>query len=620
MKEVKVLAFSKESDNWEEDKVLFQEKVRQFIAEPKEKEQLFPINEKTLSCVQLALAQHYQDLETFYFDIFLKSENYNIICFVARRSLVLSEIFYAIWLYKHKIKEEQKGNLEIRNKFCSDTAFISMVGTWGSKVGEEELPAVLIVDELIMQGNSVNSILKELEQSLENAHINHGGMMTFSALQQELVRCISVRIFCGSVDSFVFHPNYQQKLLIETPASEAEWHRFSRNIAKLCQDLPVINTAFTLGIRLEPWMNKRLNFSVPKFQRCFLKHNELDECVFFYENDLGILGTVRGIYHKATQEISLIPLFFLPDCPKDIFLEIAEEIYERWFQTKDRAGFFPEDSHSYYEGIMLFLHCSLLQLFLKQAFQVDIRNFTLESFKIRANFAFNENAQWDSIQDNLVNPDILLGEEELLQYMNRMTQNHRNEESFDSLDEVQENQRAPALHHLENEVYQKKILEMQYFHKQQLGLYRTPNTSRTGRNFQIEEILGENPQRYKESKVFRAWMLQFMDRGILTMKIREEKDMVCQFLRTGEASVFLFPIRYQNFIPNLLYYERHSFGDKELFIQNMMEFQEEMKDIRPKLARELYDFYQYLSFSNQSLSAWDINLKTEVNYNATQIQ
>lgn len=609
---MKVLIFSKESDTWEAHKESFQKRIQEFTSRPKEKTQFFPMDEKILTCVQLALEEHYQGLETFYFDIFQKSQNYDLICFVARRSLVLSEIFYSIWLYKCKITLEQEKTLALTTKFCSDSTLISIVGTWGDKVGKVALPAVLLVDELIMQGNAVNSILTEMEESLLEDHLKQGGELAFSALQQELVQSISVRIFCGSVNSYVFHPNYQQKLLIETPASEEEWHRFSLHIARLCQDLPITNVAFTLGLRLESWMNQRLTFPVPQFQPLPIMHSDLTERVFFYENNQGILGTVRGVYHKSTREINLIPLIFLPDCPKDLFEEIAEEIYERWLGNLDGADYFPKESRSYYEGIMLFLNCSLLQLFLQKAFHLNMKTFTLESFKMKANFNVGKHIHWDDVLDNLVNPSILLDEESLVHYIRRISQNNTIGETQESSPEKMTP--TQALYYLENEVYLKKILEMQYSHKKQLGFYRTPNTSRTGRNFHIDEILGKDSHLYRDSKIFRAWMLQFMDRGILTMKIREKEDMVCQFLRTGEASVFLFPIRYQNYIPNLLYYERHSFGDNELFLQYMLEFQEEMKDVRPELVGELYMFYQYLTFSNQSLSAWDINMNTEINY------
>ncbi len=607
--------FAEINDTWEDKKEFFLSEFQKFASIERTKDQLFPMNEKIVFCVQLALEDHYQGLEAFYFDIFQKADNFDCICFVARRSLMLSEIFYAIWIYKQKLSLAQESELKIRNKFCSDSAFITMAGTWGGFAGKVDLPTVLIVDELIMQGNSVNSILTEAERSLQKNHEYHGGELAFSALQQELVRCVSVRIYCGSVKSFTFHPNYQQKLLIETSATEAEWHTFSLRIARLCQDLPIINAAFTIGVRLEPWMNERLNYPVPQFQSCTLQHSELNERVFFYENDLGILGSVRAIYHKATKDVTLVPLFMLPDCPKDIFSEIAEEIYEKWFGTTEGRIFFPQHSRNYYEGVMLFLNCSLLQLFSNKAFEIDFKNFTLESFKLRANFAIRMDSQWNSMLEKLENPEILLKESELTRYIQRISQNKL--DNCEEFSKTHENESSQVLHHLENEVYHKKILEMQYYHKVQQGFYRTQKTTRTRRNFQIEEILGENPQQFKKNKVFRSWILQFMDRGILTMKIREEKDMVCQLLRTGEASVFLFPRRYQNFIPNLLYYERHSMGDTDLFIQHLLEFQEEMSDIRKGLGQELYAFYQYLTLSNQSLSAWDINFHLDLNYTTT---
>lgn len=584
-------------------------------------------SEKDLINVKTIFGQHYCDLHQFYKEIFLTAKNYDFVAFVVRRSLVLAEIFYTIILSENKNDQEFLEILnEGREKFCTDTMLLSLAHTWGEGVVKEEFPSILLVDELVMQGDSLNELLLSLEHKVINStnELIQGESMSHSAIQELMVRFISIKVFCRNQNTLSFYPTYQQVFKVFKILPDVEWRDFSLRASKATQDLAVIHASYTMGARLTQEQVKMLEKDVPDFCPIHTSSDDLKQTAFFYQVDPTFLGcsmVVRSVYRKESDCYSLVPFVFLPDMKRKQFELLAEKIQSRLLGAYHNNPLFAMGTINSYELVSLFLSLSLLEIFVQCYFPKEHRYLDLDKFAVRTNFGFSHKLfleQGNTVLNNLLKPEKLFTVEELTNTLREICENQPHFLKSTVRPQEQEkavNSSSPKCIYLEDVVYRKKIDELAFSYMRRQGYHRLQKDNRSMRNFNFSQFIQDLlPEQENDTMLYVAWVLQFMDRGILTLKAQNTGGEARQLIRTGESSIFLFPKRYHDFIPLLIAYKRSAGTDLNHLKHSLIHLQESMGEEKKEIggigvAQRLYDFLQFLDWSGQTLEGWDFDLK-----------
>lgn len=571
------------------------------------------------------LGSHYEDLYTFYKDILFQAKDYDYVAFVVRRSLLLARIFYQILIEECETEEERTELYKGRRKFCSDTMVLSMAPHWGEKIIEERFPKLLLVDELVMQGDSLNEFLLNLEKKViaSTCETNGGADFTFTTVQEQMIRGISIKVFCRNTKMLLFYPAYQEKFRVMRLMEEKEWHDFSRRASLLINDFFIINASFTQGLVVPPHLEEHLNQSVSGFHALCSESLELKERVFFYQDSQKLLGcsmVVRAVYCSASACWTLIPFVFLPDLSSEQFDVIADDIFARWLGYSVEYPLFEKGTVNRYEAVSLFLSTSLLELFVARCFGQSLKEFQqqgfMDQFCVNTNFGFchkefrSESAEF---MERLYCSEILFSEIELEQCLWKICGENKHfleENSHPEKDTIFHYNSKNCLK-LEDLIYRKKIDELEFSFKKRQGFYLVAKTERSMRNFPLQEFTSECLTELNgNSMEFVTWLFQFMDRGILTLKVKNEENQIRQLVRTGEASIFLLPKRYKDFISMILSFQRQTGKDENALKRFLKELEDGLigdpffKDAEG-LADRLFEFLQCLERSDQTLNGWN---------------
>ena len=186
------------------------------------------------SIAQVVLGPYYEELKQFYLDI-LQSEGYQYIVYVARRSIGLAELFSIILWHEKKIPGIQDKLDASWAISTSDSTIMSYAAQISKELKTGPCPKILIVDDLLVQGNSMNEILYTIESNVIRELQRDGLSSDADKYWQDIVNAINIRVFAQNTKISMVNLQYQLQLKPRYRMNPKEWHDLSRRISGVIQ-------------------------------------------------------------------------------------------------------------------------------------------------------------------------------------------------------------------------------------------------------------------------------------------------------------------------------------------------------------------------------------------------
>lgn len=572
----------------------------------------------SITHVKEALGKHYEPLHKFYGSLFFESQEYEEIVFIVRRSLLLCELFFEIYLTESS--EAQKLMMFYsKTKMKTDSHFLSHAKHYCNRLEENNFPSILLVDELVIQGDSISEIMSEFEANLwKEVEENLSSYELYSKKKDEYLQiisdCIQIKVALRGDTLLLLNPRYQ--FYAEATVDMKTLYDFSNRIGLLINDMPLNNCSYLLGLR-ENKLDSLPN-SVGSFYKAEANSQELSKySVYFFnqENPLPIRGTVRILSHRLSNTLTVLPQIFMPDLSVFQYHDIKRVIHDRW--EKFTEDFFPKNSRGEMEAVHFFLNFSLLRLFYvaKDGDDFEFQRKDFDDFKLSVHYHLSQK-ETEALIQSLLKPGVLLEEYEFTNLMesvffqNTCFSQRPSKKQCNIYEES-----APIAQWIASFFYKKKIDELECSVLKQRGFRGVHKTKNTERNFSFQSIwekLTKTCPTILEEDAILCWLLQYIDRGILTLNVKKSTQYgSSQFLRTGEGSIFLYPKKYYQFNQFLHTLEESTLGFLEWMEDDIHDFLRENEAdplFQNVTEKELIDYVRLFHRSNQAFHSWSQDL------------
>lgn len=590
------------------------------------------------------LGVHYQPLKRFYTNILFSME-YEYIVFVARRSIALAELFFVI-LWNETESEWNKNYLEESwARVTTDSTILSYAGQIAQEIKSGHHPKILIVDDVLVQGNGLNELLSAIEDNVMGKLRELDATDITLERWREVVNTIHIRIFAQNNKLSVVNLQYQLKLKPAYKMGPQAWHDLSRRISNMIIATGLANATFIMGAEIfstseddytsiETLVNGKLlvdseTVITPKSYNV----GKLTERHYFgwsrsNSNRISYFCSLRVIKNCYTAGYRLMPFVFLPQLSEKSYKLLKNRICEKWGMSKENNILNPnqDTSRLEYEIMLLHLSESLLTCWTKAA-GIQLKKEYFDPLKVSLNYTINRiQPMIDSFEFmRLTNPAYLFSWDELKAVLDEATAD------APTFDVRVAGEFGDPRRYLEDFVYETKIQEL-------MESYRYYNSMRPSdlwsTGFSLQENRTRNWHIALEDFVNRAKqlicdsslesiicnLLSFMDEGIVTLKVRKHGNSHTQVLRMGEQSLFVWPKRYDKYHPVLSYLEERSVRSRRSLREDLLDFLQYAQRINEisseenveTLTDELISYLRSLYESGQELEDWDIDFAEPV--------
>lgn len=550
------------------------------------------------SCLDI----NYEDLKNFYCNIFLKSEKFHHIVFIVRRSFVLAEMFYNILLKEYENDQEKLDILnEVQSKFCTDSRFISLSKNVVEELCSGYMSKFLIVDEIVIIGNSLNNLIDSFNDSVINELNKKNINLSEKKVKDIIIGSIEINVFTRNDAILDLKYEYKKKFYETKKMKPLNWHYFSNCNALLVNKINLSNLSFIAPVFLK---SKEIEWpQILDFEKFKIVTPELTETIYIHKNSFGkVIATVRIIRYDNTGEYEFLPFVFIPNIKNDVLNSLKDEI-KTALNNKSILESFSDKTE--YELCLLYLNKLLLDLFFKnfnQEYELDQNSSSIDYLKLKANYGFSDN----DIENLICNVDFNLKPFEscIHEILSQIDTNYFQPNELKPCST--EFKESSFSHAIENELYLTKLNEVE----SDLPLF--VNLSNLNNFFNLNELYDIVKQ--NNPTEFVSWMLQYMDNGVVALKVEQRDGLCSQYFKTGESSLALYPKRYFEYIPSLISI-RLNIDKRYVSLENeIIRFVDILKDngvtgLRETLAKELFAFVVFLDKSNQNLESWNFNLK-----------
>lgn len=568
--------------------------------------------EKLINQVKITLSDEvYFELKNFYRDIFESSFQYDQIMFLVRRGLIMAEIFY------HICCSEDDKNEDIKNsyyKFCTDSTLLSRCTEFSRNVIDGYMPRILIVDEVIIQGASLNELLSKFENkivSLVKDSETNESSMDEDKIRNIILNSISIRVFAQSSAIMFLNPKYQFKFSKMKILNNKNYYDFSNRVSILIKELKLINATFIMGGTKEKEKDFYIN---DKFKRYDVVSKDLVEHIYFYKETISkYIATVRIIEH-TNWDNTILPFIFLPKLNEISYARLVQEIKQRWWPDEWLGGI-KANTKVEFEMVSMFLSMSLLKIFDSKLFS---KKDSLDDFKIAINYGFNKFEENSNCLNLLKSGECLFNKIELFSLLDEVCQESESflpcNLIFNSEDII--NEESVILKTIEEIIYYQKIDQMSEYPKEFEEITLKNNPNKISRDISLQSFIRdchENTLSISNGTCcieMICWILKLLDSGIITLKA--DIDNYCQTIRAGELSTFILPKRYYILMSTFSYIKnKYGYDDNILKTQISSLIQDlrfENTDLFENLENDLFRFFKALDRSGQNIDDWNFNL------------
>lgn len=590
---------------------------------------------------QAVLGSHYDDLKQFYRNVVLTDE-YQHIVFVARRSIGLAELFFIILWH-----EENSLSFRDRLEACwakstSDSTIMSYAGEIAQSLKLGQYPKILIVDDLLVQGNGLNELLTTIESNVIRELQLISDTADADKYWQDIVNAISIRVFAQNSKVSIVNLQYQLQLKPAYCMVPKDWHDLSRRISALISFAGMANATFIMGAEQPIGTVERemLNTGLALDSDTILKpvtesRNSFHERHYFSWTDPNhplprFYCSLRLIKNQFTNHYLLMPFIFLPQLSDRSYDLLKKQIAEKWGIGAGNSALFCDDtktSRLEYEAMILHLSESLLMCWTKAAELPLLRKNYIPT-KIALNYGINRYRPLISkdVFYRLTDPHYLFTWEELVQLLSEVTQDAPALVTANGTTDISE---QAIRNQIEDTIYQTKLQELTVSYQSSQNLSWEQQQAldssipavhkQTNWNILLEEFTADICGKIRDipADILFRCLLTSMDYGIITLKARQGISRFTQVLRMSEQALFLWPARYARYYPTLSYLEERvarldsNFTEELRTFLNHLQSQNTLESDTDAdtLTAELTKYLTTLRDSGQEPEDWDIGFE-----------
>ena len=270
---------------------------------------------------KLILGDDFYELARFFLDIYhrclsLEQEGTAVIAaFITRRCHVLSQIFYAIFeRYQDTPPAQMPEYLgrdfsfadyrRVADRYYTTDINLACLGELLARYYDENqvLPHMLIVDELLLHGRTLNSVLKNLEHSIlssisfpykapENSNPKNQPFylyiqriqkqsMTGSA-QSQFLSSLELRVFVQNDDPLLLLPQYQRQLWAQSIRTPIQTRELSKQFSLLVSVSTVNNNSYSWSIHSSN-RPKPVDISDINIEKVNTAHSSIRQATFLW--------------------------------------------------------------------------------------------------------------------------------------------------------------------------------------------------------------------------------------------------------------------------------------------------------------------------------------------------
>lgn len=597
---------------------------------------------------QDVLGAYYDELKQFYRDIFFADE-YQYIVYVARKSIGLAELFFCIlWNEAARAKDNATQNrLESAwERSATDSTIMSYTGNIADMFQEKHYPKILIVDDVLIQGNSMNELLSGIERKVI-LDLNSRGILDdpsrVGSWWSNVVNSIHIRVFAQNNKLSVINLHYQMRLKSVNILEPTYWHDFTQRVSNLFTATGSANATFIMSAEVDLGTpNKSQAISKIIDKQCLSENLPVsvisrDVGTLYERHYLGwqpkprsgvpYYCSLRLIKNCYTNSYRILPFVFLPRLRFEKYNWLRKVVFDRWgidALNTSRLGF---------EAIVLHLSTSLLVGWMKIA-GITLSYNDFDWLKVSLNYGLNRGESIISVQDfdKLSESKHLFSWAELQDILNQATDG--GSVLCETHDANQVYCKDRLLDKMEDWVYRMKVQELTESYRsfstlppdlEEINGLTLKENRKLNWNIPLEmylaSILGECRNAPIDAVI--ANLLSFMDYGVLTLRIRNENKYDAdvqgyeQVLRMASQSLSLWPKRYRKYHLMLKHLEqrRLRYGTSlETELKSFLEYEQKkgtlLKEINAEsLTNELTEYLKRLRQSGQGLDDWDIRFE-----------
>ncbi len=560
--------------------------------------------------LEFVFGKFYTTLYEFYQKTFQDAEKYDEIIFFSRRGFVLAELFYHVFLEEWG-EEECKTLHSALYKFRTESRILSHCESYAQKLKEQAFPKILFVDELVVQGDTINDILIDFEETVFQKIKSQYDAITQVAWQEikenylsQFTKNIHISVAFRSDLALFINPNF--RFTIGKKVTKDEIYEFSNRVRIVTNEFPLINMNYYMGVRS--------NFSngeqIRDFTAVEISSKELESTVYFFTppEETRFSATIRVNSHLAHEKKTIIPHIFLPELEENAYRTLVNLVSKSWKGWSTEL--FPKGTRLELEGVYFFLGMSLLKIFSDQSEQLTFHDLFFDSFKASIHFGDI------SLLEHLVDvEDCLWNQATLMSHMKDvLVESPKTFVLSGQATHLSEklSEKDALCQTLEDYVYALKIDQLEDFLFRANNIYEKKEKAVFHWTFSqiITDFLHKNPSFHQGELL--CWLLQFLDRDILG--IREIYAVIHHNvpIRTGESSYFVYPKRYYPISQFLAKMEKKHDGDtkeiKEEITLYFLEKQNAQGKVYGITKEELWHYVDLLEKSGQTLGFWKKNL------------
>lgn len=550
----------------------------------------------------------YKALRLFFESIFQYEQQYGFVVFIARRCSNLLEIFFQLWT--------EDSPRKFPPNFITDSALLAQVpllATYYQRWGG--FPPILIVDDIVIYGRSLNTFLEDLEDAL-CAELEPCGCSR-EKITSALIQAVRIHTYARNNRPLLLNSRYQSNFSAVETMDPVGWRDLSNRISRLILLRGEVNSCFISGAELSARPEDDTALYQAGFSRVETTYDAFPQTmycrtVYLPSGDM-IIYTVRIFSSSANGAIVAAPFVFFPELAEadlDRLFDAAARLCGLRLDTEEFDSALSHNRRMKAEALTLLLSSSLLRDFCRLA-RVSAR--PTGRIKLQMNFGTGYNLSASQFVELMLDPKSeLLTIDQMDHLIETILGYEYDGLSFPLPIEARGDEQLRV--RLENNLY--RIGTDNY-----AQAYWQTQTYQSEQNGEKKSYFATAPELFEQFcrsdysvPHVASWMFQMADAGILSFITRimranaqGQAGRVAQCVKTGEQSQFILPKRLRDFIPILAYIQKKAYVLNRDFQDELYRFSQVNQDIQANLT-PINQFLAALSDSGQELSDWNFDL------------
>lgn len=569
----------------------------------------------------------FQRCSIFFKSVWSSCATYKV--FISRRCLNLMAVFY------ESAAPEWKSGSGEKSFFSEDALLSDAPAIAETYAGTSAIPPILIVDDVLIHGRTINTLIRDLTDRIYQALQEKGCQVDRVRLQTDVLYSIRIRVLLQSDRKILLYGAYQNRLKAEEICPLSVWHAFSSDVSQVISSGVIANTSFVPSLRTQilpkggEKLYRRLSEKADRLARPFAWRNRFLEKAWVRpvtagSGEVKALCTLRVVPSEMDGTRLIIPTVLAADMQSRKVKQILRQKFWSCLDTKQKEAseeiftYWQDDAPAVRGSLSFLLSQNMLLLLLQDCGvewekAVDYEKIAL-SFRSRVcegvNSFFDAVAarktpwmSWQEMDETLL--DLTEGAKPLF----------HGSESCDVrivLPEDRERECIEKVWDALGDTLSEYGQEAEYHaFRQSTGKEYPSGLQSTA--VPLSDVLAKLYTRI-ERDVSAAFLeedflccavsllLRYMDMGAAALSQDCARERYITGVRAGEQCQFVLPQRYASYLPVLIELERDCLWNLDRLLYQMRKLLTPVLD--EKLLEGLVDFVKSLYREGQCLQDW----------------